>query len=496
MRFGNRAKLAGALFVACGVLSTLTLPAAAGPARSDTAAEVLADRPAYLHATTHDRFKQRSATDFAGMKYTVYDRTYKGLPVVGGHFVLVTDRNSEVIDESVAQTRSIGDLSITPKLGAADAEKAAKNRLVSVDEVEDTRLVVSVLGRTARLAWETTVTGTGTEGPSSLTVQIDALTGAVIDSQEHIHLGTGHSGWNGTVPLETKLTGNVYSMDSPATKNMPCQLSYANTTWSGPDDVFGNGDPADLETGCVDALYGAQGQMRMMKEWLGRDGVDGKGGAVPIRVGADMVNAFYQDGKQVQIGHNKLHGQWIGDVDVIAHELGHGVDFQTGGGLSGWGTAEFIGDAFGAATETYLRGKTDWLVGGAVNLRGDGAPIRSMYNPPLKCYDGGYYEEHYAAGVGIHWVYLLSEGSNPTNGQPVSPTCNGTTTTSGIGIKNALKIIYGAMLSDAWKSNYMTYRAGTVKSAKALDPTGELCRATKAAWDAVSVPVQPKEIAC
>jgi Zn-dependent metalloprotease len=496
MRYGKGAIAAGALFVACGLVSTFTAPAAAKPAPPNTPAAVLADKPAFLHASSYDRFVQRSATDFEGRTYTVYDRTYKGLPVVGGQFVLVTDRDSKVIDESVAQTRSIGELSVTPKLGAADAEKAAKRQLTSVSKVEDTKLAVSALGDTTRLVWETTVTGTGTKGPSSLTVQVDALTGAVLDSQEHIHYGTGNSGWNGTVSLDTTSSGGTYSMNSPGTKNMPCQDSGTNVTWSGPDNTFGNGDPADRETGCVDALYGAQGEMRMMKEWLGRDGIDGSGGAVPIRVGADMVNAFYQDGKQVQIGHNKLNGQWIGDVDVVAHELGHGVDYKTGGGLSGWGTGEFIGDAFGAATETYLRGKTDWLVGDKVNLKGDGAPIRSMYDPPLKCYDGGYYEEHYAAGVGNHWLYLLAEGSNPTNGQPVSQTCNGTTTTSGIGIKNALKIIYGAMLSNAWKSNYMTYRAGTVKSAKALDPTGALCRATKAAWDAVSVPVQPKEDTC
>ena len=43
---------------------------------------------------------------------------------------------------------------------------------------------------------------------------------------------------------------------------------------------------------------------------------------------------------------------------------------------------------------------------------------------------------HAAAGPGNHWFYLLAEGSNPTNGQPASPTCNGSTVT-GIGIQKA-----------------------------------------------------------
>ncbi|NUS49770.1 MAG: M4 family peptidase, partial [Nocardioidaceae bacterium] len=468
MRSGKGAKVAGALLVFCGVLTASTVPAQAKPATPNTAAAVLADKPGYLHATKHDRFTQRSATDFAGLTFLAYDRTYKGLKVVAGDFVLITDGSGRVIDNSVSQTRSIGELSITPKITAADAEAVAEGRLLTVTAIEGTRLVVDAIDDSARLAWETTVTGTAARGLSDLTVQVDALTGAVLHSQEHIHYGTGNSGWNGTVSLDTTQSGGTYSMNSPGTKNMPCQNSGTNVTWSGPDNVFGNGDATDRETGCVDALYGAQGMMRMMSEWLGRNGMDGSGGAVPIRVGADMVNAFYQDGKQIQIGHNKLGGQWIGDIDVIAHELGHGVDFKTGGGLSGQGTAEFIGDAFGAATEAYLLGRTDWLVGGRVDLRGDGTPIRSMYDPGLKCYDGGFWQEHYAAGVGNHWFYLLTEGSNPTNGQPVSPTCDGSVTTSGVGIQTALKIVYGAMLSNSWKSNYMTYREGTVRSAKLL----------------------------
>ncbi len=56
-----------------------------------------------------------------------------------------------------------------------------------------------------------------------------------------------------------------------------------------------------------------------------------------------------------------------------------------------------------------------------------------MYNPSLAGDDNCYSsstptaEVHAAAGPGNHWFYLLAEGTNPTNGQPTSPTCNGTT---------------------------------------------------------------------
>ena len=74
-----------------------------------------------------------------------------------------------------------------------------------------------------------------------------------------------------------------------------------------------------------------------------------------------------------------------------------------------------------------------------------------MYNPSLagddNCYSSSIPTEevHAAAGPGNHWFYLLAEGTNPTNGQPTSPTCNSTTIT-GLGIQTAMKIMYNAML--------------------------------------------------
>ncbi|MCP2329624.1 Zn-dependent metalloprotease [Hamadaea flava] len=499
-RIRRSALAASAILTVCGVLTAFTVPADASLDRSNTPAALLANKAAFLHASAHDRFTQRSATTSGGLTFRAYDRTYKGLKVVGGDFVLATDRNDRVVIDSVAQRAGIGELSTTPQLGKERAEAIAKAQLTSVNSTEGTQLVVDALGDQARLAWETTVTGIGAEGFSSLTVQVDALTGAVLDRQEHVHYGTGTSAWNGTVPLDTTHSGSTYSMAAPGTANLSCQDSATNITFSGPDDLFGNGDPTDRETGCVDALYGAEGEMRMLSQWLGRSGMDGSGGAVPVRVGYQAINAFYQDGIQIQIGHNTA-GQWIGDIDVVAHELGHGVDYHTGSAGSTIGTSEFVADAFGAATEAFVLGRTDYLVGGAVNLKGTGLPIRNMYNPSLvnndpNCYTGKLYEEHKWAGVGNHWFYLLAEGSNPTNGQPVSPTCDGSTVPTGVGIQNAIKILYTAMLLKNSKSSYLTYRAGTLKAAKALDPTCALYNATKAAWNAVTVPVQKSEPSC
>ena len=140
-------------------------------------------------------------------------------------------------------------------------------------------------------------------------------------------------------------------MRNPNATTLVCQNSTGNVTFSGTDDVWGNGVATNRETGCADAFYAAEQQRLMLSSWLGRNGMTGSGGWVPIRVGLNDVNAYY-DGTQVQIGHNQAGG-WISSIDVVAHEFGHGIDDYTPGGISGGGTQEFVADTFGAATEAF-----------------------------------------------------------------------------------------------------------------------------------------------
>jgi hypothetical protein len=206
----------------------------------------------------------------------------------------------------------------------------------------------------------------------------------------------------------------------------------------------------------------------------------------------------------VQVGHTQSGGKWIGAIDVVAHEFGHGVDDHTPGGISGGGTQEFVADTFGAATEWYANNsvdRPDFTVGEQVNLVGNG-PIRYMYNPSLagdaNCYSSSTptSEVHSAAGPGNHWFYLLAEGTNPSNGQPTSPTCNSSSVT-GIGIQKAITIMYNAMLMKTSSSSYLKYRTWTLTAAKNLYPGS--CtefNTVKAAWNAVSVPAQSGDPTC
>ncbi|WP_203822133.1 M4 family metallopeptidase [Paractinoplanes ferrugineus] len=479
-------------------------PAASAKLAAQKADALVAGKPAVLQAGANDTFQRHTVQSSHGLNYTPFTRTYKGLPVKGGDFVVMSDASGATKYTSVAQSSPIGELSTTPKITDSAAQATAKAQLKSVSKVEGTNLsVVADEGKAARLAWATTVNGIGADGVSRLTVYVDALTGKVISTQEHVIdvTGTG-TGWiNGSVSIDTTLSGSTYSMKSSTQATMQCQDASNNTTFSGTDNVWGNGTGTNKETGCVDALYVGEGQTKMLSSWLGRNGQNGSGGAWPIRVGLNDQNAYY-DGSQVQIGKNTA-GQWIASADVLGHELGHGIDDTTPGGISGSGTQEFVADTFGAATEWYLNNPNDppdYLVGEEVNLVGSGE-IRNMYNPSAEgdanCYSSSTpgSEVHSAAGPGNHWFYLLAQGTSG-NGQPASTTCNSTTVT-GLGIQKAITIMYNAMLLKTSSSSYLKYRTWTLTAAKNLYP-GD-CTAfntVKAAWTAVSVPAQSADPTC
>jgi Zn-dependent metalloprotease len=505
MAFASGLVFAGAAVAVEAAPGAALTPAAIQANAIHAAATFVAGRPSALKASKDDAYIAHPAIASAGLQYIPYDRTFKGLPVVGGDFVVVVDAAGRVVYNSVAQTKPIGTLAVTPTISASAAAATARKQSPHATKVESTNLVVYAVG-TPRLAWETYVDGRTSDGPSRLSVEVDALTGKVLGSREHVLYGTGTAAWSGPNPvtLNTTHSGSTYTMQDPTITNLSCQDASTNTTFSGSDDVWGNGDATSKETGCVDALFVAQTEYKMLAAWDGRNGMDGSGGAWPIRVGLADENAYY-DGTQVQVGHNSAN-QWIGSMDVVGHEMGHGVDDHTPGGLSGSGTQEFVADTFGAATEWYANEPSpydtpDFTVGEQINLVGSG-PIRYMYNPSLAGHDNCYSsstaseEVHAAAGPGNHWFYLVAEGTNPTNGQPTSPTCNSTTIT-GLGIQTAEKIMYNAMLLKTSASSYLKYRVWTLQAAKNLTP-GDCTdfNVVKAAWLAVSVPAQSGEATC
>ncbi|MFJ6698921.1 M28 family peptidase [Streptomyces sp. NPDC091272] len=510
-----------ALALTAGLASTLTSPASAAAQppqqpQAPSAARAIAAADQAVRSgldaavnSASQTYERRQVTPWVKDLYSVaYERSYRGLPVVGGDAVVLADGAGNVRAlQSASQTRL--DVATRPEVSAQRAEALSRARQTRTEKVTSSRLVVKVKDDRQTLAWETVLAGRQKKAPSKLHVFVDARTGKIVDSYDEVAAGTGNSKWNGPGPLSisTTASGSTYSLRDPNRAGLSCADYSTGTVYSKSTDSWGTGNPTSRETGCVDLMFGAQKQWDMLGQWLGRGGVDGNGRTFPGKVGLNDLNAYW-DGSSVTIGHNSAN-EWIAGVDVVAHEYGHAIDTHTPGGTGGQesGLGEATGDIFGALTEAYINEPSpydtpDYTVGEMINLQGRG-PIRNMYNPPAVNNDPACYsssipgtETHAAAGPLNHWFYLLAEGTNPGGGKPNSSTCNQSTLT-GVGIQNAGKIFYGGMLLKTSSMSYRKYRTATLSSAKSLDlATCNLFNRTKAAWDAISVPAQAGDPTC
>ncbi|MFB7911081.1 M28 family peptidase [Kitasatospora sp. NPDC056076] len=503
--------LAGLIGATAGAATAAPTPSPAPPSAlaaavnaADAAAAAGTDALAKGPGETYER---KAVTPWLNGLYSVsYERSYRGLPVVGGDAVVLADGKGTVRGLQSAATGPVGG-SITPQISAANAEKTARTKLPVVDQVESRRLVVRVKDGAGRLAWETVLKGRTETAPSHLHVFVDAATGEVVDSYDDVEAGTVNSKWNGPGPLTISTTnsGGSYALRDPSRPGLSCSDNDTGQVFTKSSDSWGNGNPSSRETGCGDAMWAAQKEWDMLRDWLGRNGHDGNGGSWPIKMGLNDVNAYW-DGSSVSIGHNQA-GEWIAAQDVVGHEFGHGIDQYTPGGANNEnGLGEGTGDIFGALTKEYNNEPApydypDYQVGRVINLVGQG-PIRNLYQPSLVNNDPNCYsssipstEVHAAAGPLNHWFYLLSNGSNPGGGKPTSPTCNNSSVT-GIGVKQAGQVWYGGMLLKTSGMTYKRYRTTTLTAAKNLDPSCTFFNRTKAAWDAVSVPAQSGDPTC
>src|SRR5678815_4492486 len=97
---------------------------------------LVASRPPFLFASPHDAFAQGRVVSSSGLFYVPYERTYAGLPVVGGDFVTVVDGAGRILYNSSALERQIDLASIAPSLSQVAAEAIASRQLRSVTRVE------------------------------------------------------------------------------------------------------------------------------------------------------------------------------------------------------------------------------------------------------------------------------------------------------------------------------------------------------------------------
>ncbi|MGW2298229.1 M4 family metallopeptidase [Streptomyces violaceorubidus] len=459
--------------------------------------------------------------DRDGTLHTRYERTYDGLPVLGGDLVVAGgEGKAEQVVKATA--KAIKPATVTPKISAAKAEAQAVSAAKAAgaeqpDADRAPRKVIWAANGTPVLAYETVVGGLQEDGtPNELHVITDAATGAKLYEYQAIENGTGNTMYSGTVTLGTVQSGSSYTLTDTArgnhkTYNLNRGTSGTGTLFSGSDDTWGNGTASNAETAGADAHYGAALTWDYYKNVQGRSGIrgDGVGAYSRVHYGNNYVNAFWSDSCFcMTYGDGSGNTNPLTSIDVAAHEMTHGVTSNTAGlnysGESG-GLNEATSDIFGASVEFYANNSSDvgdYLIGEEININGDGTPLRYMDKPSKDgaskdyWYSGiGGVDVHYSSGPANHFFYLLSEGSGTKTINGVtynSPTSDGLPVT-GIGRAKAEKIWFRALTTKFTSTtNYAGARTGTLAAAGELYGTDSAeYTAVANAWAGISVGSRP-----
>jgi zinc metalloprotease ZmpA len=503
--------------------------AAQRQAASAAAQSALGRHAAEARISAGTAFRTASAlVERSGASHVRMQRSYQGLPVLGGDLVVHTGVGGAW--EGVSQTlRKKVKVTTKAKLTKAQAKKRALRRSAETADIQRFRtqgapeLVVDALGATPRLAWAVDTAGKRTDGtPSRLTTYVDARSGAVLRRVESIHTveGEGESLYSGTVPLELTQSGSSYELRDAtrggtyttdmgnAEDSLLCTLlsvgCQSGTVFTGAASSFGDGTTGDRASAAVDAQYGTNETWDYYNEVHGRAGIfgDGRGSYNRVHYGNDYVNAFW-DGEKMTYGDGDgvNYGPLV-SLDVAGHEMSHGVTENTANltysGESG-GLNEATSDIFGTMVEFFANNPADpgdYLIGEQFDASGEG--LRRMDDPASdgssqNCWTTGTkdLDVHYSSGVGNHFFYLLAEGSGAKTIGGVahsSTTCDGSTV-SGIGRDKADQIWFRALTVYMTSgTNYAGARTATLEAAGDLYGDGSAEQgAVAAAWSAVSV---------
>ncbi|MES2318415.1 MAG: M4 family metallopeptidase [Pseudomonadota bacterium] len=422
------------------------------------------------------------------------DRVVRSVAPTGAH---QAPPSSELIIYPVMKTVRVP--------GAENKSEAQLNALDLVDEVSGYELAYLVKTRMVK----------GDKAIYHDTV-MSAADGRVLNQWNALQtvIGSGKSQYNGTVPISTTLTGTTYSMKDPlrgvggtygamtitnANHTTSAGAVYTNTTnvWGDGMQYISGGSTtnANGQTAAVNAMWGLMNTYDMLKNVLNWQSLDGNNTATYIaaHVNTAYDNAYYSDGcKCMFIGDGSSFNS-LGAIDVIGHEMGHGVTNATSNltyAAESGGLNESNSDITGDMVEAYARaGSTgttipntgnDWVTGKEISKTQ--TPLRYMYKPSL---DGSSQDAwstttknlnvHYSSGPNNRMFYFLSQGSNATTSSPYysSYLVKAPLAMTGIGSDKAFRIWFKANTTKFTAStNYADARNKVLLAAQELYGVG------------------------
>jgi Zn-dependent metalloprotease/uncharacterized protein YjdB len=480
-----------------------SVPPAEKPALVAAAREVVRGNSKAVHAVAGESYQAKDVVvDSTGAQHVRFDRTWNGLPVLGGDFVVHTTGAGRFAGATVAQDAAV-EVSRTPAVAKHDAIAAAGKQSAGAAEAQ---LVVDAHQGEPALAWKVTIAG-------HLVVIVDATTGRTRRTYDLIKgadTGTGHGLYNGEVKLSTTRTGDgSFTLIDPdrggnTTRdalNVPARPTEASSrAFIDADDIWGDGTTADRATAAADVHYGTARTWDYFNDTFGRAGInaDGKGVTAYVHRDVNWANASWSDTCVcMMFGDGDAVRKSFTSIDDVAHEMTHGLTFRTAdlvyAGESG-ALNEATSDIFGTLVEFSANNpadEPDYLISeltGPQPLRWMDEPTRdrksaSCWSPSVKDLD-----VHRSSGVANKFFYSLAVGSGATRWGTSTP-CGGAAPVTGIGNDAAGAIWYRALTTYMVSStDFAGARQATLQAAADLyGPDSTERSAVQAAWLAVGV---------
>jgi bacillolysin len=333
-------------------------------------------------------------------------------------------------------------------------------------------------------------------------IDADAIgtgTGVMGDTKNHIDT-YGLPGSYDLLDRTRRLNNNIHNHNGKmlSDQSIETRMYPSSVPMNDADNVWNN----SAQSPGIDAHVYAGLTYDWMLSQFSRNSYDnaGKGMLSVVENSTDNNNAGWDGSKVTYYTVTSGHRSMAGAIDIVAHEWGHAItDYESNliyekePGALNESFSDMTGIAVGFATGI----DPDWQQG--ENYNTNETPIRDLSNPHVRNQPDTYLTDQYWISVvsctpsksndycGVHtnsgvpnkMFYLLSQGG----------TFNGVTVT-GIGISNAVKIMYRAN-ANYWTSStvFINAKLGSISAANDLDATGNWATQTKNAWEAVKVGV-------
>jgi len=499
--------------------------------------------------------------------------TWKGLRIFGSDSVIVLDANAKLLSETASERRLDLGTGSANRLGALTASFSVQPRITAKAAIAASLATLPagavnvVKPKAELLIWPVMqmqrVVGAGAkleEELNALDVQdvveryalaylvrtrmrmgeqpiyhdtvVSAVDGTVLERWSMVQTvtGVGKSQYNGEVPLSTTLRDGQYLLLDPergkggsfgamAITNAN-NGSSAGKVYSNATNVWGDGKQfveggsttgPNGQTAAANAMWGLMNTYDALKNALGWRALDGRDTSTYIaaHVNRGYDNAYYSDTCRCMFIGDGTYFTSLGAIDVIGHEMGHGVTNATSdlvySGESG-GLNESASDINGEVVEAYARagGKgeafpeegNDWQLGTEISK--NGTPLRWMYRPSKDNSSPDAWstalrrlDVHYSSGPNNRMFYFLAKGSKADSAgdyfskylvkQPQAMT--------GIGVDKAYRIWFHANTTKFTSStNYADARAKMILAAEELyGKDGRESIAVQRAYAAINV---------